>query len=112
MARSPAARPARVSGPTEEEDRRPAEQAAPAHSPEVGLGELFHVELLVREGCQVDVTDGGEHVSWERGAGRVPVSGWDIPQGLGEPLRGPGPPTLGLPGLSFIHSFIHVTQRS
>lgn len=43
------------------------EEAGPwgAHSPEVGLGELLHVELLVREGCQVDITNGGEHVSWE-----------------------------------------------
>lgn len=30
-------------------------------SPEVGLGELFHVELLVCEGGQVDVTNSGEH---------------------------------------------------
>ncbi len=30
-------------------------------SPEVGLGELLHVELLVCEGGQVDVTNSWEH---------------------------------------------------
>lgn len=30
-------------------------------SPEVGLCELLHVELLVCEGGQVDITNGGKH---------------------------------------------------
>lgn len=39
-----------------------------ARSPEVGLGKLLHVELFIREGRKVDVTNGREHVSWEAGS--------------------------------------------
>lgn len=42
-------------------------------SPEVGLGELLHVELLICEGGQVDVTDGGEHFTWNTQPPRRPV---------------------------------------
>ena len=38
-------------------------------SPEVGFGELLHVELLVCERRQVDVADGGEHIAC--GGGRL-----------------------------------------
>ena len=33
-------------------------------SPEVGFGELLHVELLVCERRQMDVPDGGEHIAY------------------------------------------------
>lgn len=39
------------------------------HSPEVGLGELLHVELFICEGREVDITNGREHISWEAGRG-------------------------------------------
>ena len=44
---------------------RPSLARLSPSSPEVGLGELLHVELLVCEGGQVDVTDGGEHFTWD-----------------------------------------------
>lgn len=62
-----------------------------AHSPEVGFGELLHVELFIGEGCEVDVTNGGEHVSWEwgGGAGRSAVVRAAHPARLGRASRGP-----------------------
>lgn len=54
------------------------------HSPEVGFGELLHVELFIGEGCEVDITNGGEHVSWNWGQGRVLLSGQYILEGCAE----------------------------
>lgn len=64
----------------------------PEHSPEVGLGELLHVELFIREGCEVDVTNGGEHVSWEWGAGRGAGIRVGLPAGPGRTSKGPQDP--------------------
>lgn len=77
------------------------------HSPEVGLSELLHVELFIREGREVDITNGREHVSWE--ARRVLASWWDILQGLAEPPKGPQDlqPWAFPASHSFIHSFMH-----
>lgn len=74
------------------------------HSPEVGLSELLHVELFIREGREVDITNGREHVSWE--ARRVLASWWDILQGLAEPPKGPRTSNPG-PSQPLIHSSIH-----
>lgn len=35
-------------------------------SPEIGLGELFHVELLICERGQMDITNGGKHFTWNK----------------------------------------------
>lgn len=78
------------------------------HSPEVGLSELLHVELFIREGREVDITNGREHVSWE--ARRVLVSRWDILQGLAEPPKGPRTSNPG-PSQPLIHSSIHSCIR-
>lgn len=32
--------------------------------PEVGFGELLHVQLLICEGGQVDISNSGEHFTW------------------------------------------------
>lgn len=52
-----------------------AGQDTRAHSPEVGFGELLHVELFIGEGCKVNITNGGEHVAWNWEQGRVLLSG-------------------------------------
>lgn len=41
-------------------------RSSASFSPEVGLGELLHVELLVCERSQVDITNGGEHFTWNK----------------------------------------------
>lgn len=43
-------------------------------SPEVGLGELFHVELLVCERGQVDITNSWEHFTWNTQIHRRPAN--------------------------------------
>lgn len=58
-------------------------------SPEIGLGELLHVELLIREWGQVDVADRWEHVPWLGGA-EGPVKGGG--RNIGKHLP---PPSLG-----------------
>lgn len=85
-------------------------------SPEVGLGELLHVELLIRERGQVDVADRGEHVAWggsrgwgwgvswgAAGAPTPPPCACRAQQTSKDPTRDTGNPPFPFPGLTALH---------